>query len=194
MSLQKGALKMKKIYLTGGLVIAILLLAACSLQPAEPAAPPTQPADQEPAAPTDAAAESIFGPGTLTMEIPVGWNVAGPMTITDDSGRSYQSWALGEDPTSSGGPGTSHVIIADPAEWTPEDLALVQCSTCPNNGFDEVTIGGKQGLRTEIGGGGVPFMTTWYFVENQGNLIAFAIHDPQTIEPLESVITSIRFE
>jgi len=185
---------MKNSYLFGGVMITLLLLAACSLQPTESAAPPTLPADQEPATPTEAEAENIFGPGTFTLEIPAGWDIAGPMTINDDSGRSYQSWALGEDPTSSGGPGTSHVIIANPAEWTPEELALVQCTTCPNNGFEEVTIDGKKGLRTEIGGGGVPFMTTWYYFENQGNLIGFAIHDPQTMEPLDSIIESIQFE
>lgn len=182
---------MKNIIRYGGLLITLILVTACSLQPAEAPSPPDS---QDPAVPTEAAAESIFGPGTFTLDIPDGWDVAGPMMITDDSGRAYQSWALGEDPTSSGGPGTSHVIVADPAEWTPEELALKQCSTCPNNGFEEVTINGKQGLRTEIGGGGVPFVTTWYYFENQGNLIGFAIHDPQTMEPLDAVIASIQFE
>ena len=61
------------------------------------------------------------------------------------------------------------------------------CSTCPENSFEEVTVGGKPGLRTEIGGGGVPMVITWTFVENQGKLIAFAIHDPQTLAPLNAV-------
>jgi len=147
-----------------------------------------------PAAPTEAGAESIFGPGTFNMILPLNWDVAGPETISDDSGRTYRSYSLGEDPTSSGGPGMSHVIIASAAEWTPEDLALMQCSTCPDNGFEQVTVGGKPALRTQVGGGGVPMMITWYFVESQGNLIAFAIHDPQTLEPLQEVIESIGFE
>jgi hypothetical protein len=45
--------------------------------------------------------------------------------------------------------------------------------------------------RTQVGGGGVPFVITWYFVEHNGNLIALAIHDQQTLEPLDAVIQSI---
>ncbi|MEJ2758140.1 MAG: hypothetical protein P8046_06605 [Anaerolineales bacterium] len=75
-----------------------------------------------------------------------------------------------------------------------QDLALMQCSTCPDNGFEEVTLGGQPALRTQIGGGGVPFMVTWYYVEHGENLIGIDIHDPETLEPLTSVIESIQFQ
>jgi hypothetical protein len=77
---------------------------------------------------------------------------------------------------------------------TPEDFVRSQCSTCPQNDFEAVMLDGIPALRTDIGGGGVPFAITWYFVEHEGNFIALAIHDPQTLEPLNEVIESIRFE
>lgn len=179
---------MKKVLMYTILVLSLLAVSACSLQTGETTPPPTDQTDPTPAA------EPIFGPGTFTLDLPAGWDVAGPDVITDESNRSYQIYRLGIDPSSSGGPGTSLVIVADAVEWTPEDIALAMCSTCPENGFEEVAVGGKPGLRTEIGGGGVPMVITWTFVENQGKLIAFAIHDPQTLAPLNAVIESIQFE
>jgi hypothetical protein len=38
------------------------------------------------------------------------------------------------------------------------------------------------------------FMMTWYFVPYQDKLIGFAIHDPETLAPLEEVIQSKQFE
>ena len=178
---------MKKSVIYTILVVGLLLFSACSLRTGE-TAPPTETQESAPAA------ESIFGPGTFTFDLPAGWDVFGPDLITDESNRTYEIYRLGVDPSSSGGPGTSLVIIADAVEWTPEDIALAQCSTCPDNGFEQVTVGGKSALRTEIGGGGVPMVITWTFVENQGKLIAFAIHDPQTLAPLNEVIESIQFE
>jgi hypothetical protein len=136
----------------------------------------------------------LFGEGTFTLALPEGWDVAGPTVAGNDPDRPYEDWALGTDPTASGGPGTSHVAILDPAQWTAEDFALAQCSACPQNPFEDVVVGGKPARRTQVGGGGVPFTITWYFVEHNGKLIAFAIHDPETLEPLEDVIASIQFE
>jgi hypothetical protein len=62
------------------------------------------------------------------------------------------------------------------------------------NTFESVTLAGKSAIRAQIGGGGVPFMIVWHFVEHQGNFIAFALHDPQTLLPLDNVIESVQFE
>ena len=182
---------MRNLKSTGWFVIGLLILSACSLQRAETPAPL---ATDAPAVPTEVEAISVFSPGTFTFSLPEGWDVAGPEIVSDESGHTYESYSLGEDPTASGGPGMSHVIIASADEWTPEKLVLMQCSTCPDNGFEQVTVGGKTGVRTQIGGGGVPMMITWTYVENNGKLIGFAIHDPQTLEPLEQVIDSIIFQ
>lgn len=152
--------------------------------------------NQVPTPPKTAAdtAQSVFGPGTFSLNLPPGWDVSGPETISSDPNRPYDLYRLGVDPSSSSGPGTSHVIIANASEWTPKELAFLQCSTCPPGDFEPLTIGGKPALRTQIGGGGVPIFITWYYIEHRGNLIALAIHDPETLQPLEDVIGSIQFE
>jgi hypothetical protein len=175
---------------------AILLTACTSSTPTPEASSPTQvpqPTDL-PAVSTEEPAQLVFGPGTFSLDLPVGWEIYGPLEVTNDPDRPYEVYQLGEDPSTSGGPGMSIVAIDRTDRWTPEDFVLAQCSTCPNNGFESVTIDGIPALRTEIGGGGVPIMITWYFVEHRGNFIAFTIHDPETLLPLEDVIQSIRFE
>ena len=182
---------MKKNLLYAWFVIGLLILSACALRSVESEMPlPTEELPE----PTEVLAESVFGPGTFSFELPSGWDIFGPEIITDESNRSYQLYLLGEDPTNNDGPGISKVIIANADHWTPEELALIQCSTCLPNEFEPVMVGGKPGVRTQIGGGGVPFEVTWYYIENQGNLIGFALHDPQTLAPLDQVIESIIFE
>jgi hypothetical protein len=183
---------LKKIYFFLVLVFSLAFISACSPND-EPSPVPTVATDL-PESPTEPLVESIFGPGTFSLTLPDGWDVAGPDPITSDPDRPYESFSLGVDPTSSGGPGMSHVFIANADEWTPEELAQGQCSTCPEPVFESVTIDGKSGVRAEIGGGGVPIVITWYYVEHNGKLFAFAIHDPETLEPLREVIDSIRFE
>jgi hypothetical protein len=98
------------------------------------------------------------------------------------------------DPSPSGGPGASKIIIADSATLTVDEFALAQCSTCPSHPFEEVTLGGMPARRTLVGGNGVPFTITWVFIEKNGKLIGLAIHDPDTLAPLEEVLLSIRLE
>jgi hypothetical protein len=165
------------------LIVVLIILSACSTRSTVTPEPP----------PTDLPAESIFGPGTLTLSLPSGWDVSSE-TIRSDPDRPYDLYLLGQNPTESGGPGLSRVVIASASEWTAEEFAISQCSTCPLNAFEPATVAGKPALRTQIGGGDVPILITWYFVENKGHLIAFAIHDPQTLMPLEEVINSIQFQ
>jgi hypothetical protein len=54
-------------------------------------------------------------------------------------------------------------------------------------------LGGKSSLRTQVGEDGVPFLITRYFVDNNGKLIALAIHDPGSLAALDDVIQSIQF-
>lgn len=131
--------------------------------------------------------------GNFSLALPDGWEVFEPLTGGNDPDRAYTLYILGPDPAP-GGPGNSTIAIADSTQWTPEQFAQAQCSTCPANPFEDVMLGGTPARRTQVGGGGVPFTITWYFVENNGQLIALAIHDPETLEPLEDVIQSIRFE
>lgn len=181
---------MKERHLQVWFTVGFLILSACGTKNAGSPESPTA----IPATPDVNTVESVFGPGTFSFAIPSGWDVLGPEKINPEPNRSYDLYLLGENPSTEEGPGTSRVIIANADEWSPEELAVLQCNTCPQNAFDSVTLSGKSALRTQIGGGGVPFMITWYFVENQGNLIAFALHDPITLLTLDDVIESIIFE
>jgi hypothetical protein len=168
----------------------IFILAACTSFQVNPSPQPQQ--DMPPASTTEPA-QSIFGPGTFSIDLPEGWDVAS-LEINSDPERPYTLFLLGENPAGNDGPGISQVVVADADLWTPKDFALSQCSTCPQNPLEEVNLGGRPALRTQIGGGGVPILVTWYFVENQGKFIALALHDPETLEPLEDVLASIQFE
>lgn len=132
--------------------------------------------------------------GGFSLHLPTGWKVIGPIEAVNVADHTFDLYRLGIDPGPSGGPGPSSIAIADPDLWTPESFAISQCSTCPVNPFEEITLGGLPALKTSVGGGGVPFTSTWYFVEHLGNLIALDIHDEETLEPLEDVIQSIQFQ
>lgn len=183
-------------------LVLVVLLAACNM----PAQPPliTQPGDQPAAtAPVstlpavtetlDASRFTISEAG-LSLQLPQGWQVAGPLPTNTNMDVPFDLYVLGTNPQSSGGPGASLIAVADAGEWTPQQFVQGQCSTCPEGDFQEVTFGGLPALRTEIGGGGVPFTITWFFVENKGKIIAISILDPQTMAPLDEVLQSIRFE
>jgi hypothetical protein len=189
---------MKKLVRFTGFFIFTALLAACALQPSGSPSVPTEqavlvPAETATSTPVDAAA-NVFGPGTFTIDLPQGWDIFGPLTVENEENGAYEVFLLGENAAGSDGPGASRVAILDAGTWTVGEFVLAQCSTCPENPYESVTLGGLPATRTQIGGGGVPFMVTWYFVEKDGKLFAFAIHDPETIEPLEDVIQTIQFE
>lgn len=176
-------------------LLLILLLAGCSSPQvsAPPVETPVSPSPELPNTPSVEEAQNIFGEGTFTIDLPDGWDISSE-EVHRDPDPPYTLYLLGEDPTTNDGPGVSRIVIANAVEWTPEEFVLSQCSTCPVNPFESTTLDGVPALRTQIGGGGVPIMVTWYFVEHNGKLIAFAIHDPQTLLPLEDVLASIRFE
>jgi len=182
---------MKKLFIFGLIFGFLLVFSACKNQSTE--TPQPIPTDT-PANISSESAINVFGTDTISLSLPAGWDIFGPLVVESASGQSYDVYMLGENPSQDEGPGVSRVVIADASEWTPDKFVLSQCSTCSPNTYESVTLAGKTVLRTQIGGGGVPFMITWYFIEHKGNLIAFAIHDPQTLEPLEDVIESIQFE
>ena len=97
-------------------------------------------------------------------------------------------------PTESGGPGASMIVIADAAQLTLEQFAASQCSSCPGHSPEAMTLGTVPAVRLLIGGGTVPFEKTWFFVEHQGKRIGLAIHDPDTLQPLDEVLATFRLE
>ena len=188
-------------YLKFSVIALPILVGACAVPEAPPtpvpvtateAASPTQPASATPA-PTPDPNRYINEEGGFSLLLPEGWTVLGPVEVSNRLERPFNMYVLGVDPSLNSGPGYSRIAVADAALWTAVDFAFAQCSTCLEQNFVDETLDGKPARRLEIGGGGVPFTTTWIFVERGENLLAFAIHDPETMEPLEDVIQSIQF-
>ncbi len=75
-----------------------------------------------------------------------------------------------------------------------EEFAASQCSTCPEHRSEAVTLGTVPAERLSIGGGAVPFEKSWFFFENQGKRIGLAVHDPDTLDPLDEVLATSRLE
>ena len=128
--------------------------------------------------------------GGFSLVLPEGWEVVGPMPVSQD-GMSYDLYLLGVNPSSSDGPGASRIIVADAAVLSIEQFVALQCSTCPQHSLESIPLGERLAVRTRITGGGVPFEVDWIFVEDQGKLLGFSIHDPETLESLESVIQTL---
>jgi len=194
---------MRKISNLFSLVFLAGMLVSCSLipnlapLPTEPTETPAVVINPEPPTalvePTQDPGRYYNEEGGFSLVLPEGWSVAGPVAVSKDD-RSYNLYTLGVDPTVEGGPGISKIVVGSSDQWTPELFVQSQCSTCPANPFEQVTLGGKSGWRTQVGGGDVPLVVTWYFVRNENVFIALAIHEPDTLFPLDNVIQSITFE
>jgi hypothetical protein len=59
---------------------------------------------------------------------------------------------MGNQPETSGGPVTSHLIVADPQKLTIETFAQYQCSTCSMNPIETFMLGEIPAKHTIIGG------------------------------------------
>ncbi len=173
---------------------AVALAAGCNLGGAVTPAPSTAVPATEQAHATPA--ERYFNTeGKFSLVLPVGWLELGPLAMTlPETGAGYSLYILGTAPTESGGPGASMIVIADAAQMTLEQFAASQCSTCPGHSPEAVTLGTVPAERLLIGGGTVPFEKTWFFFEHQGRRIGLAIHDPETLEPLDEVLATLRLE
>jgi hypothetical protein len=193
--------KMNTPMLKHAFVPVLLLLAACTAtpvgteQPVPTAAPATQalPPTDTPS-PTQDSGRYTNTEGGFSLKLPEGWSALGPVETSNPGQAPYNIYILGVDPSPEGGPGSSKIAIMDAGVWTAEQFVLSQCSTCDEHPFEDLTLGGQPARRTQIGGGGVPFTVTWWFIEKDGKLIGLAIHDPETLEPLDEVVQSIQFQ
>jgi len=167
-----------------------LIVPACNLGDA--AAPPLE------ATATSTAAQDkryVNDEGGFSLVLPEGWSVLGPLPMTlSEGGAGYNLYVLGEAPSESGGPGASMIVIADAAQMTLEQFSASQCSACPGHSPEAVALGAVPAERLLIGGGTIPFEKAWFFFEHQGRRIGLAIHDPDTLEPLDEVLATLRLE
>jgi hypothetical protein len=170
------------------LLAAVGLAAGCNLVGAVTPAPST-------AVPATPAERYFNNEGKFSLVLPVSWLELGPLAMTlPETGTGYSLYVLGPAPTESGGPGASMIVIADAAQSTLEQFAASQCSTCPGRLPEAVTLGTVPAERLLIGGGAVPFEKSWFFFEHLGRRIGLAIHDPETLEPLDDVLATLRLE
>lgn len=194
---------MKNFLFTLGILA--LLLSACApaepndFPPAPPTASPTHiPVDPPvihpteiptlPANPAPADANLyIVTEGGFTLWIPAGWSVNGPLAM-----NGYNLYLFGVDPTSSGGPDSGQIIIADANNFTIEQFAQQLCSTCPANPVEDAIVGGLPAKRTFIGGGSAP-VAEWHFVTHDGKLIGFSFR-PAGDAPADWVIGTVKFD
>lgn len=174
------------------LVFAVLacLVPACNLGGAD--APPLE------ASATSTASQDeryINDEGGFSIVLPEGWSVLGPLRVmVPEGGAAYNLYVLGAAPTESGGPGASMIVIAAASQLTLEQFAASQCSACPAHPPETVTLGTVPAQLLLIGGGTVPFEISWFFFEHQGKRIGLAVHDPDTLEPLDEVLATLRLE
>jgi hypothetical protein len=175
------------------LTLLLVVLAACS-PAAEIATPEPTEKQQEVLSPTEPIDEERYfnQQGSFSLVLPQGWQVSGPIDAASSGGHMFSLYRLGVDPEASGGPGISSIAISDLNTMTIEAFVQGQCSTCPRSPIDEIQLGDVRARRAVIGGGGVPIEVTWTFVEHSGKLIALAIHDPETLQPINEVLESLQ--
>ena len=184
----------RRLVLALGLAGLAVLSLACNLggAAAEVEVTSVPATDPTPASPEE---RYVNDEGDFSLVLPEGWSVLGPLpTTVPESGAAYNLYVLGAAPTESGGPGASMIVIAEASQLTLEQFAASQCSTCPAHTPQAVTLGTVPAQRLLIGGGTVPFEKSWFFFENQGMRIGLAVHDPDTLEPLDEVLATLRLE
>ncbi len=187
------------------LILPMVVLAAClpTGEPivATPIVVPTLAATAVPATlisatpiPTAPGTRYTNAEGQFSLQLPDGWQLLASQIMTNDGERPYALYTLGESPASSGSPGNSKIVIVDAQLWTIEAFVQSQCTVCPTHPVEQVTLNGIPAQQTKIGGGSVPFTVTWHFITHNSNLIALAIHDAETLEPLNDVLQSIQLD
>ena len=182
---------LRNLVLTGALA---LLAAGCGSSPEPLALTPTaERASATSAAPTSAAEPDRYvnEEAGISLILPAGWGSAGPFPVAVDN-SSYDLYLLGPDASPNAGPGASRLIVAADEALTVEAFLESQCTTCTPAEISNSIINGIQVQRALLGGGGVPFIVEWVFLDRDGRLVGLSIHDPDTLETLEPVLETLQ--
>jgi predicted small lipoprotein YifL len=125
----------------------------------------------------------------FTLELPGDWIIE-ERGITS-LGRYY---LLGPQPLGPG-PASSVLFIAESRELEPEEAAAqLQCgaNSCEDEiSFEEIEVGQLPALVAEITGEDTAL--EWIFLEHEGQLIYFTIHDPDTWKTRQDIVSSFAF-
>lgn len=168
-----------------------ILLAGCAAAGAAPVDPvPTAPDLASPS--TEEVTERYVNhEAKLSLALPQGWDSAGPFPVAVGS-STYNLYLLGPDPSTKAGPGASRLIVAADEALTVEAFLESQCFTCPPAELTTSNLNGIKVQRATLGSGGVPFVIEWIFLERDGRLTGLSIHDPDTLETLETVLETLQ--
>ena len=165
----------------------VLVLDACTAEP-------TPTSESKPRSSVPAGSNYHSAEGGFYLTLPDGWHEFGPVLNQINPDKPYLVFYFSPNPIiPDGGINFSQIILADKDQWTPETLVKAQCLSCPTHPFEDVTLGNKPAQRTQIGGGDLPFLVTWYFFEHNRNLVGMTFLDPDTMDPLVDVVESIYF-
>lgn len=126
--------------------------------------------------------------GAFAVNLPADWEVR-PQGTTP-LGAYYQ---LGPAPVGPG-PASSALFVAPAAELTaPAAAETLLCGGgCAEAiALEETTIGGQPAWKTVLAAGEAAL--EWFFVEHQGRLIFFTLHDPQTLVTRADLLDSLSF-
>lgn len=127
----------------------------------------------------------------LTIRLPESW-IVGPRQLT------VLGWQrlLGPEPLGPG-PASSSILVADASELTaPQAAALLHCGDdCPDEtqiALEATTITGRPAQRAVIGAE-TTVALEWFFVEWEGQLVYFSIHDPETLATRTDLLETLDF-
>lgn len=129
--------------------------------------------------------------GGFSLMLPRDWTVSESQETP--LGTQY---LLGPAPLVQAGSANSTIIVADAAQTSPAQLGeqLLCGGGCEPPVMNQVVL--RNGLSAQyalIGGEGAP-QQPWYFVEHNGKLIAFSIHDPNQPEvSLDAIVHTLTF-
>lgn len=131
-----------------------------------------------------------FEDGIFSLALPAAWSVSAAQEVRLNSGVEYRLYWLGVDPDTQGGPGLSRVIVGSLRQLTIGRFIQSQCEACAPPIIEPVSLGAFPALKLALVEPGQPSIE-WYLVQIDDRLIALAIHDPQSMQPLEQVLQSL---
>ena len=124
----------------------------------------------------------------FALEIPEGWVVTEPQTTP-----LGEMVLLGLGEPTSGDPMVSTILVADSSKIRAvEAVNLLQCGTltCQERVSLGITeIGGLDARQAVIGSENTPDLE-WFFIDYNGRLVYFSLHDPTTLQTLQPIVDS----
>ncbi|MDA0245895.1 MAG: hypothetical protein OT477_20980 [Chloroflexi bacterium] len=127
----------------------------------------------------------------FSLDLPLEWVVEGPLRTP--LGTMY---LVGKPPLQPGDPSVSTFLVAPSEQWSAIRAAeqLLCGGGCVSDvRFTLTTVNDMPARELLIETEGVPPLT-WYFVEQDNQLLYFSLHDPITFATLDRLVQTVRFQ